>query len=232
MPSTKKNKPDQTWDMLQALIQQQNKLNADISRLSEITNEKFEKVNAETSKKIKEVSQKIKEVNDETSQKIKEVSTLIQASSIKTDKYLGKIREFDRNWGKLVESLVAPSIIDQFKKTSLEIDGMTQRVMKKKQDRTIEIDILLTNNTLIIPVEVKTTLNVQAVNDHIEKHLLPFKTFFPEYRDKIIYGAVAYIHVEENSDRYAYKKGLYVLTFGDNDLVVIKNDADFKPVAW
>jgi len=114
----------------------------------------------------------------------------------------------------------------------MDIDGMTQRVLKRKHGKSLEVDILLTNSELIIPVEVKTTLNVEAVNEHIEKHLIPFKTFFPEYKNKSIYGAVAYIHIEENADRYAYKKGLFVLTFGDNDMVVIKNDANFKPVTW
>jgi hypothetical protein len=84
----------------------------------------------------------------------------------------------------------------------------------------------------VIPVEVKTTLNVNAVDEHIQKHLIPFKHFFPEYHNKTVYGAVAYIHVEENADRYAYKKGLYVLTFGDNEMVVIKNDKNFIPVAF
>ena len=39
-----------------------------------------------------------------------------------------------------------------------------------------------------------------------------------------IYGAVAYIHVEEDADRYAYKQGLFVLTFTSGDLVEILNN--------
>jgi len=131
-----------------------------------------------------------------------------------------------------IESLVAPSIVKQFQKENFEIEGMSQRMMRRKAGKTLEIDALLTNNHIVIPVEVKTTLNVNAVDEHIQKHLIPYKHFFPEYHNKIVYGAVAYIHVEENADRYAYKKGLYVLTFGDNDMVVIKNDKNFKPVEF
>ena len=105
-------------------------------------------------------------------------------------------------------------------------------ITRRKAGKTLEIDALLTNSHIVIPVEVKTTLNVKAVDEHIQKHLIPFKHFFPEYHNKIVYGAVAYIHVEENADRYAYKKGLYVLTFGDNDMVVIKNDKNFKPAEF
>ena len=201
---------DKTWEMLQQLILQQSKMSNDISELF---------------KEAKKQSQ-------ETERKYRETYELIKESSLKTDKYLGKIKEFDRNWGKLIESLVAPGMVAQFQKLNMEINGMTQRVQKKKQGKNIEIDVLLINNKVIIPVEVKTTLDVKAVNEHIEKHLIPFKMFFPEYKDNIVYGAVAYIHKEENADRYAYKKGLFVLTFGDSDLVVIKNDKQFKPIAW
>jgi ElaB/YqjD/DUF883 family membrane-anchored ribosome-binding protein len=192
------------------------------------TDQKFKETERVLKETFKETDQKFKE----TDQKFKETSQLIKESSNKADKYLGKINELDRNWGKLVESLVAPSIVKQFQKENFEIDGMSQRMMRRKAGKTLEIDALLTNSHIVIPVEVKTTLNVNAVDEHIQKHLIPFKHFFPEYHNKIVYGAVAYIHVEENADRYAYKKGLYVLTFGDNDMVVIKNDKNFKPAEF
>jgi flagellar biosynthesis GTPase FlhF len=199
------------------------------------TDQKFKETDhkfKETDQKFKETERVLKETFKETDQKFKETSQLIKESSNKADKYLGKINELDRNWGKLVESLVAPSIVKQFQKENFEIDGMSQRMMRRKAGKTLEIDALLTNSHIVIPVEVKTTLNVNAVDEHIQKHLIPFKHFFPEYHNKIVYGAVAYIHVEENADRYAYKKGLYVLTFGDNDMVVIKNDKNFKPAEF
>ena len=215
---TLNNQAQKTWEMLQHFIEQ-----------SEKRDKAYEKrifeINQELSARFKETERVLKE-------NFKETSQLIKASSDKADKYLGKINELDRNWGKLVESLMAPSIVTQFQKEKFEIDGMSQRTMKRKDGKTLEIDALLTNNHIVIPVEIKTTLNVKAVDEHIEKHLIPFKHFFPEYQNKTVYGAVAYIHVEENADRYAYKKGLYVLTFGDNDMVVIKNDKNFKPVEF
>jgi len=211
---TLNNQAQKTWEMLQHFISQ-----------SEMRDKAYEK-------RILEMNQELSTRFKETDQKFKETSQLIKESSDKADKYLGKIKEFDRNWGKLVESLVAPSIVKQFQKENFEIEGMSQRMMRRKAGKTLEIDALLTNSHIVIPVEVKTTLNVKAVDEHIQKHLIPFKHFFPEYHNKIVYGAVAYIHVEENADRYAYKKGLYVLTFGDNDMVVIKNDKNFKPVKF
>ena len=247
MNDTLEQQAQKTWQMLQNLIMQNENLNKEFDQRLEKTNktlseqiketdrilsEKFQETDRILSERKLETDRILTKTSKETEKKFQETYNLIKESSRKADKYLGKINEFDRNWGKLVESLVAPSIVKQFKKTDIEIEGMNQRVMRRKEGNTLEIDILLTNSHIIIPIEVKTTLNVDSVNEHIEKHLIPFKHFFPEYKDKTIYGAVAYIHVEENADRYAYKKGLYVLTFGNNDIVVIKNDSQFKPTSF
>jgi RecB family endonuclease NucS len=154
---------------------------------------------------------------------------MFQETDRKFEKYFGKIKEMDRNWGKLVESLVKPSVAAQFRKRGIPIIGSGQRVEREIGGETIEIDILLTDGDSVVAVEVKTKLTVEHVNEHIEKHLKPFRRFFPEYRDKKVYGAVAYIHLEENADRYAYKNGLFVLTFDVKNMVRIKNDSKFIP---
>jgi len=175
----------------------------------------------ETDKQIKETDKQIKETNSQ-----------IKETDKKFDRLFGKIHELDRNWGKLVEALVAPSVAEQFRQHNIPIIGSYQRVERQVNNQRIEIDILLKNKNVLIAVEVKTTLRVENVNEHISKHLMPFKTFFPEYSDHKVLGAMAYIHVEENADRYAYKKGLYVLTFSEGNIVEIKNDTHFVPNEW
>ncbi|MBF0450055.1 MAG: ATP-binding protein [Candidatus Magnetomorum sp.] len=236
---TSKNQADQVWTLFketerrfQETDQKFQETDRKFKETDRLLTEQFQKTDRLLTEQFQKTDRLLTEKFQETDRMFKETAACIRESSKKTDQYLGKVREFDRNWGKLVESLVAPSMVGQFQKINMEIDGMTQRIMKRKNGKNFEIDILLTNSHIVIPVEVKTKLNVEAVNEHIEKHLIPFKMFFPEYRDRTVYGAVAYIHVEEGADRYAYKKGLYVLTFGDNDMVVIKNDNQFKPIAW
>ncbi|OQX06441.1 MAG: hypothetical protein BWK80_50695, partial [Desulfobacteraceae bacterium IS3] len=91
--------------------------------------------------------------------------------------------------------LVKPSVATQFRKRGIPIIGSGQRVEREIGGETIEIDILLTDGDSVVAVEVKTKLTVEHVNEHIEKHLKPFRRFFPEYQDKKVYGAVAYIHL-------------------------------------
>ena len=122
---TLNNQAQKTWEMLQNFISQSEKrdkayekrileMNQELSARFKETDQMFK----ETDQKFKETDQKFKE----TEKKFKETSQLIKESSDKADKYLGKINEFDRNWGKLVESLVAPSIVKQFQKENFEIE--------------------------------------------------------------------------------------------------------------
>ena len=81
-------------------------------------------------------------------------------------------------------------------------------------------------------MEVKTTLKVEDVKKHIKKRLKKFYSFFPEYERKQIYGGVAYIDVNEEADKFAYRQGLFVLALSGENLVEIKNDENFKPTAY
>jgi hypothetical protein len=77
-------------------------------------------------------------------------------------------------------------------------------------------------------VEVKTTLRVADVRD-LQQDLARFPRFFPEYRDYHRLGAVAALTFSEESDRFAYRQGLFVLKMGRDGLVEIVNDPAFQP---
>jgi len=110
---------------------------------------------------IEQGFQKVWQMFQETDRKFKE-------SDRKFEQYFGKIKEMDRNWGKLVESLVKPSVATQFRKRGIPIIGSGQRVEREIGGETMEIDILLTNGDSVVAVEVKTKLTVEHVNEHIE----------------------------------------------------------------
>ena len=79
-------------------------------------------------------------------------------------------------------------------------------------------------------VEAKSTLSVENVNEHLEK-LARFKSFFPEYADRKVIGAVAGIVIDESADRYAYKSGLFVIG-QHSEIVKILNDMKYIPHSW
>lgn len=138
---------------------------------------------------------------------------------------------FTGQWGKLVEALVEPSVLRLFQERGLQVIDTAQRLKTTRNGEQMEIDILATNEDNVIAIEVKTTLKVEDVNYFIGK-LERFFEFFPKYRGMTLYGAVAGIRIEEAADKYAYRKGLFVLTLSGEGMVVILNDEKFKPKEW
>ncbi|CAN2044786.1 hypothetical protein GMMP13_1580030 [Candidatus Magnetomoraceae bacterium gMMP-13] len=126
--------------------------------------------------------------------------------------------------------MVAPGVIRMFNERGIEIERTSQRVKLGKGSDKMEIDILGVNTEYVMLVEVKSTLGVDDVNDHLDR-LSKFKRFMPEYADKKVIGAVAGIVIEKGVDRFAYKKGFFVIA-QTGETVQILNDNKFKPKIW
>ena len=161
----------------------------------------------ETDRQMKETDRQMKE----TDQKIRELSEL-----------------FTSQWGKLVEALVRPGLLELFRQRGIPVNETLQRDLVRREGREMEIDVTLVNGDIVIPVEVKTTLKVEDVRYFLER-MREFLWFFPKYRGYRVYGAVAGVQIEEQADRFAYHQGLYVLTLGRNGLARILNDEKFRP---
>jgi len=176
----------------------------------------------ETREQIREVAKRQEETDRE-----------IRLLSRENDSRFKDLRElFTGQWGKLVEALVEPSVLRLFQERNIQVIDTAQRLKTTKNGEQMEIDILATNKDSVIVVEVKTTLKVEDVNDFISEKLSRFFEFFPKYKGMKLYGAVAGIKIEESADRYAYRKGLFVLTLSGEGMVVILNDEKFKPKQW
>lgn len=166
----------------------------------------------EVEKSIQEVWAQIKETSKEVSQLSKTVNALT-----------GK-------WGRFVEGLLVPAVKRLFQERGVLIDKVYQRVKVEKNGRDMEVDILAINSQYAVLIEAKSSLSVEDVKDHLER-LEQFKTFFPEYRERQVFGAVAGIVIEENADRYAYRQGLFVIG-QSGETVKILNDEKFQPKPW
>lgn len=93
--------------------------------------------------------------------------------------------------GKLIESLVEGNLARLLQERGIDVQRTSQRVKSFYRGKQIEIDILAFNRRDVVAVEVKTSLWVEDVKDFIEE-LKFFKKAFLEYRDKNIYGAIAF----------------------------------------
>ena len=185
--------------------------------------EKFE----ETDKQFKETDKQFKETDRILTEKFKETREMFKDTDKKI-KELSKL--FTTQWGKLVESLVEGDLVNVLNKWGINVERTLQRVKGNRNGESFEFDIIAVNGEEIVIVEVKTTLRVKDVNWFKEK-LFKAKQFMPEYKEKKIYGAVAFITAEGASDRMAENLGLFVIkATGNSSAIVNKND--FKPKAF
>ena len=92
----------------------------------------------------------------------------------------------------------------------------------------MEIDLLLENTTAAIAVEVKSQMTVEFISDFLDD-LAQFHQFFPKYKGYQLYGAVAGLDISPDITRYAYRRGLFVLSVTGDDMVQLINDAEFTP---
>jgi hypothetical protein len=133
-------------------------------------------------------------------------------------------------WGRFVEELVEPSVLELFQNKGIDVKGIYPRARVKRQGIAMEIDILAVDETELVLVECKSRLSKDDVDEFLEK-LSRFKEAFPHYKNYQAYGAVAGIEINEGIDRYAYRQGLFVIKTAGN-MVKIVNSDNFQPKIW
>jgi Holliday junction resolvase len=191
------------------------------------TFEKVWKMFQETDKKFQETDKKFQETDrklKETVEQVKETGEQVK----ETSRGLTRLeRQFTSMWGKLVESLVEGDLIRLLNERGIEVERTQQRVSGRKKDINFEFDIIAVNGDEIVVVEVKTTLKSEDIKHFISK-LEHVREWLPEFHEKKVYGAVAFIHTEENIISHAQNSGLLAIRATGKSASII-NDNDFRP---
>ena len=181
----------------------------------------------ETERRFQETERLLKEQSQETDRLLREQSQETDRRIREVNKQIG---DLGGKWGRFVENMVAPDCETIFLKRGIPVHQVSQRVKKRLNGQTLEIDVLVTNENHVLVVEIKSSLGVNDVKE-LQSDLNKFRQFFPEYAQKQLYGAVAGIEIEEGADRYAYRQGLFVLAQA-GETVSILNNPDFQPKNW
>lgn len=171
----------------------------------------------ETDRKMQETDRMLKESTQETRQQMRET-----ARRMKELDYM-----FTGHWGKLMEALTAGGLKSALKERNILVTGVFSNAERTYKDKRREFDIVATNGEELVVVEVKTTLKLGQVRYFLES-IKSFKNYFPEYKDKKVYGAVAYLKSNEGASGHAEKKGLFILNPVGNIIKVV-NSPRFRP---
>ncbi len=175
----------------------------------QIAQKEFQVAQKETGQQIKELRASQKE----TGQQMRETDKTIKAV----------VGDFGNRWGKLAENLVKGGLAQRLKEREIEVE----RVITNAKNDSSEFDIIAINGKEVVVVEVKATLDPSDVNEFTED-IQRFTMWWPEFKDKTIYGAMAFlIKANRQSGHLAQKRGFFVIeAVGD---VIIQNKKGFKP---
>ena len=210
----------------------------EFQRKTEESQRKTEKSLRESQRKTEESlreSQRKTEKSLRESQRKTEES--LRESIQKTQESINKSEgNFNNKWGAFMESLISGDLVKLLNERKISVVKTSPRIRSWRPDGTVtsEFDIVASNGEEVVVVEVKTTPTHEDINYFIKK-LEKFKEVFKEYKDKKIYGAVAYLDDRkvENLPTYIEKRGLFVIqALGGGNISAIANSADFVPKSF
>jgi hypothetical protein len=185
----------------------------------------------ETDRRFQETDRLLREQSQETDRLLREQSQetdrILKEQSQRVDAQLGKL---GNRLGEFVEWQVRPAAVKLFQARGVDVHELYPGVSVQRTDGSLEIDLLVVNETEAVVIEVKSKLSQADVDEHL-KRLGKFKQLMPRYRDVRALGAVAGMVVPQEVARYAYRRGLFVLA-QSGDSVVILNDDQFQPQTW
>ncbi len=187
-------------------------LTRDIEAITESFRE-FRKSQRKTDEQIQETARSMKE----TDRQMRE-----------TDRRLKKAEDlFTTQWGKLMESLVSGDLVRLLDSRGIGVQRLAQRTLERRGGESYEVDILAVNGEEIVVVEVKTTLRPEDVRRFRSK-LGRFKEWWSEYRDRKVYGAMAFLQAADGVALHAERQGFFVIR-ATGDSASIVNAEDFEP---
>ena len=166
----------------------------------------------ETNEQMKRTDAKIDKAMGETNEQMKRTDA-------KIDKVIG---DWGNRWGKLGENLVKGSLVQRLNERGIKVE----RILTNAKVGYLAFDIIAINGKEVVVVEVKATLDPSDV-DKFSENMKNFTTLWPEFKDRTIYGAMAFLmKANRQADSLAEKQGFFVISAtGD---VIIQNDKDFK----
>ena len=165
-----------------------------------------------TSEQIKENGKQMKESGRELKMLFRETDERINKTSKQIEEINKRYGGFTNEFGKMIEDLCRPAALKIFKAEGINIDHVYEGSRREKVgEEEMEVDALLCNRTEAVAVEVKTTCFKKDV-DYFLKKMKSFKKIFHEFEGKKVYVAIAAMRFANGSDKYAQRKGLYVLS--------------------
>ena len=204
---------DDVWRLLAELATSQSELTA---------------AQKETDLQLKQTDLQLKEVSRQQKENAQQ-----QKKTDRQLKELGKqIGGLGAKFGSFTEGLALPSM-EKILRQRFGMKVVSPSVRASEDGKHIEIDVLAyTNgnlNTAYI-VEVKSHAKEESITQ-LKSILQRFRTFFPEHKDKQLYGILAAVDMSPELREKTLQEGFYVARIHDQ-VFELDTPENFQPLSY
>lgn len=178
--------------------------------------ERWTKNMRKTLDEIAQISKESKEMSKETDRQMKETDKEIKEAAMEVKRLS---RQLIGTTGHIIEGLVSSSVEKIFKEAGLELQNSGKNLKRKlkAENLEMEVDVLLSSETMAVPVEVKANFTKEDLHHFLHQMSL-FRRLFTDCSDKKVVAAVAAINYERGVAELAHKEGLLVIRVNSDDI--------------
>jgi hypothetical protein len=169
----------------------------------------------------------------ETGKLIEKNAKEMEALKKTVERVTANVGGLNRSLGELIETLIAARLWEKFPEYNLKRAYQRVPIFDENNRTMTDIDILLANTDTVMAVEVKRQLDDRRdVDDHL-KRMERIRQYPPaEVAGKKMLGAMAGGVVDDDTRRYAYESGFFVLELTGDTVQLIPPPDGFVPKKW
>ncbi len=216
---------EDVWQLLAEIAEAQKENDRQLRESRQAQQETQQETDRQFRESREEFDRKLKESREEHDRMLRELGQQVKELG-------GQIGGLGRKFGSFTEGLALPSM-DRILRQRFDMETVTPRVRVRKGGEEIEIDVLAYTNgdrNVAYVVEVKSHPREEAI-EQMKRLLARFPQFFPEHRDKELYGILAAVDLSAELRRQILGEGLYVARIED-DVFTLDVPEDFQPRVW
>ena len=208
-----------------------------------------ERMQRETERMFQETDRRFQETDrqfQETGRQFQETGRRFQETDLQFQELARERRETDRQirelgkqigglgekFGSFTEGLALPSM-ERLLRKRFGMEVISPSVRATKDGQHLEIDVLAYANGAVNAaylVEVKSHLREEAITQ-LQNLLRRFRDFFPEHREKRLYGILAAVDLTPTLRERVLREGFYVARIHDQ-VFTLEVPAGFEPRAY
>ena len=224
----RENELKETWRLVKENSAQMKESEEKFNRELKASREEFdrglkesrEEFNRGLKESREEFDRGLKESREEFDRRIKETDRQVKEMFAETNASIRRISiEFIGVTGHMVEGLVGSSAEKIFQEAGFDLHDRGKNLIRvlAPGNRQMEVDAMLGNEGIVVPVEVKEHFTKKKVKRFLHK-METFRDFFPECADKEVIAAVAAINYEAGAAKLAHEEGLLVIRVSSDDI--------------